>query len=202
MHRRDALKNVAILLGGALSASTMSILLDGCTHSDNKSGLILFSSDQEKMLIELADIIIPTTSSPGAKVAKVGPFISMMINECFPNDVQKLFINGLANFEKLSASTYNKSFLELTRQEQEKLVSILRDETLAQKKKDTEQAEKDKAANKEPKKTHYFFAILWDLTLLGYFTSEIGLKQAYSYIEIPGRYDGCVDLKPNQKVWA
>jgi hypothetical protein len=41
-----------------------------------------------------------------------------------------------------------------------------------------------------------------DLTLLGYFTSEIGATQAYEYIDIPGRYDGCVDLKPGQRVYA
>lgn len=207
MHRREALKSVAILLGGALSASTMSILFDSCSQSTNQFGSISFSADQQKTLNELADIIIPTTSSsPGAKAANVGPFISMMINECFPEDVQKTFIDGLTDLEKRSVSTYNKSFLELTRPEQEKLVSILRDDTLAQKKKDDEQSKKDKEANKETnkeqKKPAYFFVTLRDLTMLGYFTSEIGVTQAYAYVEIPGRYDGCVDLKPGQKVWA
>ena len=35
-----------------------------------------------------------------------------------------------------------------------------------------------------------------------YKRQEVGATQAYEYLAIPGRYDGCVDLKPGQKVWA
>jgi hypothetical protein len=45
-------------------------------------------------------------------------------------------------------------------------------------------------------------AVLRDLTLLGYFTSEIGATQALAYVAVPGEYKGCVDLKPGQKAWA
>jgi len=58
------------------------------------------------------------------------------------------------------------------------------------------------AKDKYPKSTPYFFALIRDLTLLGYFTSEIGATQALEYIAIPGRYDGCVDLKPGQRVYS
>jgi hypothetical protein len=45
-------------------------------------------------------------------------------------------------------------------------------------------------------------ALLRELTLLGYFTSEIGATQALAYEAVPGGYRGCVDLKPGQKAWA
>ena len=44
--------------------------------------------------------------------------------------------------------------------------------------------------------------LLRELTLLGYFTSEIGATQAMAYEAVPGGYRGCVDLKPGQKAWA
>ena len=47
-----------------------------------------------------------------------------------------------------------------------------------------------------------FFRLIKELTLLGYFTSEQGATQALEYVAVPGRYDGCVDLKPGQKAWA
>jgi hypothetical protein len=49
--------------------------------------------------------------------------------------------------------------------------------------------------------THYF-RMMKELALLGYFTSEIGCKQAQRYAETPGRYDPCVPYKPGDKAWA
>jgi glucoside 3-dehydrogenase (cytochrome c) hitch-hiker subunit len=46
------------------------------------------------------------------------------------------------------------------------------------------------------------FSLLKEITLLGYFTSEIGCTQALAYEAVPGEYKGCLDLKPGQKAWA
>ena len=46
------------------------------------------------------------------------------------------------------------------------------------------------------------FKLLKDLTLLGYFTSEIGCTRALAYEAAPGRYRGCIPLEPGQKAWA
>jgi hypothetical protein len=208
MDRRDAVKSVAFLMGGALSATTIGVFLEGC-HSNTTPNADLLSADQEKMLPELADIIIPTTKTPGAKAAGVGPFISMMVRDCYPKEAQKVFVKGLEDLEDRSKKAYSKSFVEVSPAERESLLTKLRDETVAEQKKDQEgEGKEDKAkANspkeaKQPNNKHYFFAIARDLTLLGYFTSEIGATQAYEYIAIPGRYDGCVDLKPGQRVYA
>ena len=45
-------------------------------------------------------------------------------------------------------------------------------------------------------------ALLQELTILGYFTSEIGATQALAYDPVPGGYRGCVPLAPGQKAWA
>jgi hypothetical protein len=46
------------------------------------------------------------------------------------------------------------------------------------------------------------FALLNELTLLGYFTSEVGATRTLAYDAVPGSYHGCVDLKPGQRAWA
>ena len=46
------------------------------------------------------------------------------------------------------------------------------------------------------------FTLLKDLTLLGYFTSEIGCTRALAYEATPGVYRGCTPLAPGQKAWA
>ena len=211
MDRRDAVKSVAFLIGGALSATTIATLFDSCTQP-GKNSENLFSADQEKLVAEIADIILPTTAkSPGAKAAAVGPFITMMIKDCYPEEAQKAFVKGLEDLEARSKKEYSKSFLEITANERINLITRLKDETLAEKKaldnveKAPEiQASLVKAAPMKDSNTAkpMFFAIARDLTILGFFTSEIGATKANEYIEIPGRYDGCVDLKPGQKVWA
>jgi len=222
MDRRDAVKSVAFLLGGALSATTIGVFLEGCNPTGNKDNSKLFSPDQEKVITEIADIIIPTTSSPGAKAAGVGPFISMMLKECYPEEAQKAFVKGLDDLEASSKKQFSKSFLELDVKQKQQLLGKLREETIAAQKAESdktkaerkakentviqkpekEQAGKPMAAKEKKEATPYFFAIARDLTLLGYFTSEIGATQACAYLDIPGHYDGNVPLKPGQKIWA
>ncbi|WGQ12335.1 gluconate 2-dehydrogenase subunit 3 family protein [Pedobacter gandavensis] len=219
MNRREAVKSVAFLMGGALSATTIGVFLDSCTSPSNKTAANLFSADQEKVITEVADIIIPTTSTPGAKAAGVGPFIVMMVKECYPEDAQQAFVKGLEDLEKQCQDTYKKSFLEISVPQRNELLGKVREATIAASKKEKDELEKQqenitqKKSEKEapgnamtpkdkPKTKPQFFAIARDLTLLGYFTSEIGATQAKAYVQIPGRYDGCVDLKPGQKVWA
>jgi hypothetical protein len=41
-----------------------------------------------------------------------------------------------------------------------------------------------------------------ELTLLGYFTSEIGCTQAQRYVESPGRFEPCLPYKRGERAWA
>ena len=210
MDRRDAVKSVAFLLGGALSATTIGVFLEGCNTSTDTKGSNLFSAEQDQMITELADIIIPTTKTPGAKAAGVGPFIAMMIKDCYPKEAQEVFVKGLEDLAARSKKEYGSSFVKITVKEREQLVGKLRDETIAaQKAEDAKNAAQpvvqltspNPAGDKYGAKPN-FFLITRDLTLLGYWSSEIGATQALEYVEIPGRYDGCVDLKPGQRVYS
>lgn len=185
MDRRKALKNVAVLLGTALSSSTIGVLFESFTLPEDEKNQIFFSGTNEEILAEFADIIIPTTKlSPGAKTAGVGAFISMMIKDCYPASMQYEFASGLQEMETKAIKDYNKSFLTLSNEQRQKIVGDLRTETI------------------DKKQPYSFFTIARDLTLLGYFSSEIGSTQAREYLPIPGRYDGNVKYKPGQKAWA
>ncbi len=222
MDRREAVKSVAFLIGGALSATTIATLFDSCT-SPGKNGEHLFSPDHEKLISEIADVIIPTTAkSPGAKAAGVGPFISLMVKDCYPEDAQLAFVEGLNKLENKAKKDHGKSFLQLDESSKHSLISQLREETIASQneektqleeakkqeqlthppKSEKEQAGNPMAVKEKPKTKPQFFAIIRDLSILGFFTSEIGATQAYDYLPIPGRYDGCVDLKEGQRLWA
>jgi hypothetical protein len=185
MDRRRALKNVAILLGTAISSTTLGVLFEGFTIPEDEKNSVSFSASEEEILAEFADIILPTTKlSPGAKAAGVGNFIPKMVRDCYPAEMQLIFASGLKQMEEKCMTTYNKNFLSLNIEERQKILVDLRSETIAA---------KNKAS---------FFTIARDLTLLGYFSSEIGCTQAREYLPIPGRYDGSAEYKPGQKAWA
>lgn len=193
MNRRDALKNTAVWLGTAVSATTFGVLFESFTLPENEKNSVSFSADQEQVIAEFADIIIPPTKDAGgAKAAGVGAFILTMITDCYPANMQKAFAEGLKEMEAKSLKDFNKDFLSLTVNEREQLVAKMRTETI-------EQQRADKAAKRS---AIYFFVLARDLTVLGYFNSEIGCTQAREYIAIPGRYDGAAELKPGQKSWA
>lgn len=48
----------------------------------------------------------------------------------------------------------------------------------------------------------YFFKTIKDLTISGYFSSEIGATKALRYEQIPGRYDGDLPYKKGDKAWG
>ncbi len=222
MDRREAVKSVAFLIGGALSATTIATLFDSC-NEPGKNSSNLFTADQDKLVTEIADIIIPTTSkSPGAKAANVGPFITMMVKDCYPEEAQKAFVKGLEDIEERAKKDFGKSFLEISVKEREQLLRKVREATIASQKTESDElAEAQKmeetkaqqqsakenitnpmAMKEKPAKKPQFFAIARDLTILGFFTSEIGATQAYEYIAIPGKYDGDYKIKPGQRLFV
>jgi hypothetical protein len=198
MKRRDALGRVALLMGGALSAPTMLAFLEGCKQSgDAATGMTFpFPAERRSLVSEIAEIIIPTTDTPGAKDAKVGEFIEMMLKDCYPEKDQASFNKGLAELEK-------KDFLKANPQEQTKILTEMEASTKAEMTKAGEEKKKYTEAGKEYTDAGVpFFRLMKELTLLGYFTSEPGATQALEYVAVPGRYDGCIDMKPGQKNWA
>ncbi|WP_353718156.1 gluconate 2-dehydrogenase subunit 3 family protein [Dyadobacter sp. 676] len=198
MKRRDALGRVALLMGGTLSAPTMLAFLEGCKSSTESASAMTFpfSADRKALVSEVAEIIIPKTDTPGAKDAKVGEFIEMMLKDCYGAKDQESFNKGLAELEK-------KDFLKAKPEEQTKILKDMEASAKEEIAKAGEEKKKYTEAGKEYTDAGVpFFRLMKELTLLGYFTSEPGATQALEYVAVPGRYDGCIDLKPGQKNWA
>ena len=209
MNRRDALMRVATFMGTTISLPALADTLEASVARRAATGKpVLFTADQDTMVAELADIIIPTTSTPGAKAAKVNEIIDVVLKDCYKEDDQKQFLAGLARTNQIAKGSFNKSFIECDNTQRIEVVKMLEQEA---KKQRAEMAAKPQNASgqqdvqmptEKRKSTTPFFVMLKDLTLMGYFTSEIGCTQALEYVAVPGRYDGCITLKPGQKAWA
>ncbi|MFD2571241.1 gluconate 2-dehydrogenase subunit 3 family protein [Spirosoma soli] len=212
MNRRDALMRVAALAGATMSLPALADTLEASAARRTLTGKpVFFTADQDATVAELADTIIPTTSTPGAKAAKVNEVIDVILKDCYKEDDQKRFVEGLAQTNKLSQDAYGKAFVQLDPTQRIEIVKKLEADAKEQRAKMAAERAAAKVENSqadlqmpEAKKRNAtpFFTMLKDLTLTGYFTSEIGCTQALEYVAVPGRYDGCVPLKPGQKAWA
>ena len=189
MDRRQALSRVALILGGTVAGATL--FLEGCKPEDKKNGSVAdFGQGDIPFLDEVADTILPATSSPGAKAAKVGAFMVVMVRDCYDEKDQKTFVDGIGKLNDASRKKFDKVFVEITPEQKHALLTDL----------DTEQKEYTNT-KKEGDAAHYF-RLMKELTLLGYFTSEIGATQALRYIESPGKYVGTIPYKKGDKAWA
>lgn len=185
MNRREAVQHISFLLGGTILGANAFI---GCKTNDNKA--ITFSEKDVALLDDIADTILPATKTPGAKAAKCGQFMTVMVNDCYEEKDQKIFHDGLKKIQDLSDKEYNDKFTNIKPEQRHALLLKL----------DNEQKEAMKTG--KPDQPKHYFRLMKELTLLGYFTSEIGCTQARRYVQTPGRYDACIPYKKGDKAWA
>ena len=183
MNRRDALKSVVLLMGGTVIGSTA--LLTGCAP-DSQLKELTFSAEDLAFLDEIGETIIPTTDTPGAKATKIGEFMQMMVKECYDADQQTTFISGLTTIRTDFKGEKSLEFMEATPEDRLAFLNALHQKYVAS------------GEEKKPQIIH----MLRDLTVLGYYSSEIGATQALRFVETPGRFDPCIDYKKGDKAWA
>ena len=163
------------MMGGVLSAPTLAGALGRVTNTG--PGLAV-SAEQEALLAEVADVIIPATSTPGAKAAGAEKFIVRVMRDCYPQADQEKFYAGLAKLDASSKTRFSNGFAALDAPQKIEMV-------------------KQTMTDDKP-----FFLRMKELTTTGYFTSEIGATKALEYLPIPGQFNGCTPLKPGQKTWT
>ncbi len=189
MDRRESMKRVALLMGGTISATTLTFVMNSCNTPPKETVEGLFSSDEQSLISELAETIIPKTDTPGAKEAQVPEFISMMIEECYPEDFQQDFKNGLIGLNKQCQEQFKKPFAQLNEDQRSEILTAV-------------EADAFDPDGKSADGIPHYYRTYKELAMLGFFTSETGASDSLEYLAIPGRYDGCVDMDPNQKTWA
>ena len=176
VSRRKALKNTISYFGlGLISPTLVSGVLSGC-KIDNSKEWVPKKIDMSNLnyIIEWIDIIIPETDTPSASKALVHRFIDQMI-EGFLSKIEIHIIDAGIDYLK------SKSFLKKSDKEKIEFVSkMARDDEF-----------------------NTFFSLMKNMTVLGYFNSELGATMAADYDKIPGKYEGCIPVnKYSGKVWA
>ena len=213
MDRREALTRVALIFGGTIIGA--EAFLSGCKTTPEKQGL--FATDDIALLDEVGETILPATAaSPGAKEAQIGQFMKTIVTDCYPEDDQRTFTDGIGKLNDAAKKKYDKPFMQLTSdQKHDFLVGLDKEAKDRQKEisdkeskmtgeeKHKRKLEQDAGTYKrDPSDDPHYFSMMKQLTLWGYFTSKPGATQALRYVAVPGKYEGCIRYKKGDKAWA
>lgn len=196
MNRRDALRWATILLGGIVSPGAIRAL--AAEAKPNVLSGSFFNPTQNKQVSLLAELIIPTTDCPGAIAAGVPEFISMMVGEWYTDTERKIFLQGLIDMDQYCQQAFQQRLHDCDQTQLTQALSYF--ESLA----------RDYVSSQEPSLTiastdEYtpFFSKIKELTILGYFTSEVGVTQALAYNPMPMEYKSDIALaEVDNKQWA
>lgn len=247
MNRRDALKRVAVLMGGTLSAGTVAGILGGCRVGPRETPYAFqaLQPGQDELVATVAELIIPETDTPGARAAAVHEYIDMMLAEWYEPAERDHFLAGLADLDARAQAAYGVPFVEATPEQQTELLTLLEDEAIAyaegrearvnldefgrevepgapetvptdeaasgeqtgeiqrepaNQALQREEVDEDLEALADAPDTP-FFDMIKQLTLAGYYTSEIGVTQELRDMPF-GSYDGDVPFADVGRAWA
>ena len=170
IHRREALRRAACLLGGAISAPTIEGVLAGCyafqrpqegVKPATTKGTRTLSPAQREMVLAIAEHIVPETDTPGARTARVDLFIDAMLTGYYSSHRRDRFVAGLEGVDARARRVFGRRFTKLAPAQQLELVTALNREAF-----------RPGAGSRGG--TDSFFRTFKELVIVGYYTSEVG----------------------------
>jgi hypothetical protein len=209
------IQHVTAMLGGATLIGgdrLWAVSFDeGAFTRAMAQGVGTFTAADIALLDEIAETILPETSTPGAKAAKTGAFMALMVIDVYSEAAQQVFRDGMRSVDEACRRSHGTTFLQAT--PAQRLIVV---EALDREQKQVMDARLPAPNNRAPappasapegpselqRLEPHYFRMMKELALLGYFTSEIGCTKALRYIEAPGRFDPCAPHAPGDRSWA
>jgi len=223
--RREALKRAAWILGGTVSAPTILGVLAGCRAEQTSTAFTprTLTPDQRNTVEAIAEIIIPETETPGAKAAGVDQFVDRMLTDYYKPADRDRFLAGLKRVDARAQRLHGKPFGALSKEQQTAIVleldkaaftEVPAKPAVAGTKPEVQKsdvaagqgvgANSQEAAAPPPDAEDIgresFFRRMKELTVVGYYTSEVGQTRELRLTPW-GRYRD-ISYKPGTPAWA
>lgn len=189
MKRRDALKNLGLAAGFAITAPSIFSMLQSCTTEVKTWVPQFLTSDEQKVLTNLVDIILPkTATTPSATEVKVPQFIDRYIHEVIENEDQEITRAAFNKLIGLLKSSETESIDDVTTAQ----YTALLDKHLLI----TGDIDEEREANPEAEimTTSEFLGQLKWMTINAYRNSEQVGENILVYEPVPAEYY-CGDLQ-------
>jgi hypothetical protein len=172
MNRRKFVVLNGWFLGLVVATGGGLVLTGSCNRKPKATGNNLLDDTDAATLNELAEIIIPTTDTPGGKAAKVGEYIVLTHNDCLDEEQQKENKGYWGQLNQRMKTATGKAFGSASVEERVNLLEVL---------------EKEGAQA---------YTIYKALIVSAYLSSEIGTAVFMKFKLVPGQYNGCTSERP------
>src|SRR5688572_5767998 len=176
LSRREAIQRVTALLGGAAIAGSDHLLAfsfdDEALTRTMAQGAGAFSAADIALLDEIAETILPETTSPGAKAAKTGAFMALMVTDVYTDRAREVFRAGMRQVDAASTAANGVPFMSASpAQRLAVLQSLDREQKAAMDARLAAPTSRAPMPATPPadEPAHYF-RMMKELALLGYFT--------------------------------
>src|SRR5580704_6171778 len=113
IDRREVICRISALLGGVAFAGGNRLLAaveQAASAGERAPGR--FTVQDVAYLDEIAETILPATKTPGAKAAKTGVFMALMVTDCYKPAEQKAFFDGMRKVDGATRNANNVSFMD------------------------------------------------------------------------------------------
>jgi hypothetical protein len=197
MERREALKALAILTGGAVLVPSCNFLKEDILIAYKN---LQVTPSLQQLLASIADTIIPAGQIKGAADLAVQDFILVMVNDCLNAEQQKKFMQGLNGFNEYSKKVGDKSFAKLTAEEKAKVVEAGLAMTIDPNfKAPADEDEDDKTERENEQAVPDFLKIAKRFTIQGFMMSQYIQTEVKPFKLIPDHYEKTVLVRDIKK---
>jgi hypothetical protein len=181
LSRREAILRMALLMGASFVTPRLRASDIGTSPTPPGD----YTATDLALLDEIGDTIIPPTDVPGAKAVGIGAFMARMIADCYSEADQRAFRTGMEEITRDYRTRFGEDFIGGAAANRTIFLNEI-NTALRQSKREGETV-----AAPAPR----YFRTMRELTILGYFTSEVVATSVLPWIEVPGRYDGNVPYR-------
>ena len=199
MNRRQFIELTSLILAGSsLSVNAHSAEYQQQLFALGKNFIEqqvnIFTASQRELVRALVEIIIPRTDTPGALDAKADHFIELTVAHYMTADERKIFVNGLNALQTDMDNAGDK---------------VINSARLTDRLTNLEEQHADAAWYQLGNRlgngfdsSAPFICQLKELTVVGFFMSEVGATQVLRHNPMPGDFDGETPLATDQPSWA
>lgn len=195
MNRREALR--MLTAGAVLPALTPELFaFYQQAHPAGSYSLRTLNPHQNDTVVAMIDQIIPETDTPGAKAVRVNEFIDVVLTEWANDEERRHFIDGLDDVDKQSNALFAKDFAGASSPQQVVLLRAMDAAADVIRSRPKEHPPFWEPQGRDTQMQGDFFTVFKNMTLYGYYTSEIGFTQELKLQIIPGAQHGCTAVGP------
>jgi glucoside 3-dehydrogenase (cytochrome c) hitch-hiker subunit len=190
MQRRDVIR----LLAGATALPLLSrdaLALFRATYQEMPATAALktLNAHQNATVIAMSETIIPQTKTPGAKAARVNEFIDVILTDWYDSSERSRFLTGLEDVDVRSTKLCNQKFVDCAAEQQLAVMKSLDEEAGAL------HVAANAPSNSRNEPAPNFFLMMKQLTIVGYYTSQMGFEEELHEQIIPPAHDACAPLE-------